>query len=773
MVEEKKKVSGETIQFAAVKDGKLSRDAPAQIFGWENDAERARYEKEHPNEYGAMGGVKYVPSGAPVRNTENIKKSNNAVEKIIDSFKNTDVNEVNEAIKIVGSGEWQNADTMKKYSDALNKYVDNYVALEHFGYFNSVPENERKGYVESLKNVKNIFDNNKKVFAQYKDEDSYKKSVNDYAEYIKVKNGDYKKLKTELKGWEKEWNAWNNGTNSTFGGREWEMHEWRYNDDGQRIIPYEATSYPEVFMGKTITEAKEIIQKRREYLRLVKKETQIENLVNKAQTSIDFEKVSQKRVCNSEKELLEKYSIEDFDSNNIELLVDYLCTDSKKVRESITRNKYTSYLETYGVMAAESVNLLNFDWSQNGYDQLDDEEKKIVKYYAKYDVNKLYEYLKLNEEAWKNRGAKIIAESVDGNILSQAAYAIAGAGDKIKQSIGGALNYITGKEDYVEPTKTQMTSQYIREDLEGLGGFLYDATGAVTYMAPGILMNAVLPGSGFAFTGVTAVGGAYNDGIKMGMTTKQARTYSTLIGVAEVGLSKAFSGIAGLKGSFVKNSVAKIADGVNNGIIKFVATAGVNAVSEGFEEFGQEVLEPLIENIALGYEKNSWKDIDWEKSIYNGLVGAFLGSTTNAIAKGSEIVGRNKYEINPDEVIAGIWDGSPDRENLKMKPEVINDIDTTLKKQLAFVDNSGQLTFIPTSVIITNTKVIAGTDVKSIFRDAKKYADKYGGKESDYRKVAGKIESKKYIFDIHFVKDAFGSEYDFKIKSKTLREDRK
>lgn len=119
--------------------------------------------------------------------------------------------------------------------------------------------------------------------------------------------------------------------------------------------------------------------------------------------------------------------------------------------------------------------------------------------------------------------------------------------------------------------------------------------------------------------------------------------------------------------------------------------------------------------------------------------------------------------------VDGLWDGSPNRKNLKMKPEVINDIDTTLKKQLAFVDNTGQLTFIPTSVIITNTKVIAGTDVKSIFRDAKKYVNKYGGKESDYRKVVGKIESEKYIFDIHFVKDVFGNEYDFKIKSKTLR----
>ena len=108
-----------------------------------------------------------------------------------------------------------------------------------------------------------------------------------------------------------------------------------------------------------------------------------------------------------------------------------------------------------------------------------------------------------------------------------------------------------------------------------------------------------------------------------------------------------------------------------------------------------------------------------------------------------------------------------------IKPDVIDDVETTLKTKLGFVDDTGQLTFIPTNVIITNTKVIAGVDVKKAFRNAKKYAEKYGGHQDDYRKVAGKIESAKYIFDIHFVKDKAGNEYDFKIKSKTLKEGKK
>ena len=151
--------------------------------------------------------------------------------------------------------------------------------------------------------------------------------------------------------------------------------------------------------------------------------------------------------------------------------------------------------------------------------------------------------------------------------------------------------------------------------------------------------------------------------------------------------------------------------------------------------------------------------------------------------------GYNNY-IDPDRFVEGLWDDGKSRikndtsENVEKsrlesvenidesginKPNVMDDVETTLKTKLGFVDDNGQLTFISTKAIITNTKILASIDVKNVFRGANKYVDKYGGNESDYCKVAGKIESAKYIFDIHFVKDKVGNEYDFKIKSKTLK----
>lgn len=107
-----------------------------------------------------------------------------------------------------------------------------------------------------------------------------------------------------------------------------------------------------------------------------------------------------------------------------------------------------------------------------------------------------------------------------------------------------------------------------------------------------------------------------------------------------------------------------------------------------------------------------------------------------------------------------------------IKPKTLKDNDTSLKKRIGFYDDRGLLTFIPKNAIITNTKIIAGDKVSMNFRSAQRFADTYGGKSSDYSKVVGKIESDKYIFDIHFVKDKNNNEYEFKIKNKTLKGDK-
>lgn len=94
--------------------------------------------------------------------------------------------------------------------------------------------------------------------------------------------------------------------------------------------------------------------------------------------------------------------------------------------------------------------------------------------------------------------------------------------------------------------------------------------------------------------------------------------------------------------------------------------------------------------------------------------------------------------------------------------------DTVLERQLGFYEEN-ELKFIPKNVIISNVHIIAGNGTQTVFRSANKYAQKYGGKTEEWTKRAGKIESDKYIFDIHWVEHDKYGKYDFKMKGKTLK----
>ncbi len=94
--------------------------------------------------------------------------------------------------------------------------------------------------------------------------------------------------------------------------------------------------------------------------------------------------------------------------------------------------------------------------------------------------------------------------------------------------------------------------------------------------------------------------------------------------------------------------------------------------------------------------------------------------------------------------------------------------DGVLQKQLVFYEKK-ELKFIPRNVIITNVHIIAGNGTQTVFRNANKYAEQYGGKAQEWTKKAGKIESDKYIFDIHWVEHNKYGKYDEKIGGKTLK----
>ena len=136
----------------------------------------------------------------------------------------------------------------------------------------------------------------------------------------------------------------------------------------------------------------------------------------------------------------------------------------------------------------------------------------------------------------------------------------------------------------------------------------------------------------------------------------------------------------------------------------------------------------------------------------------------------------SQTELNRDrnrEYVAGINRSLSQKivqssKKIEKNKEMMYNSSIPLGKKLTFIDNNGTQAFIPKDSEITNIVEIAGENSKE-FRNAGKYTKLYGGKNNDWSKRVGKIESDKYIFDIHWVQSKNGILCDWKIKNKSLK----
>lgn len=85
-----------------------------------------------------------------------------------------------------------------------------------------------------------------------------------------------------------------------------------------------------------------------------------------------------------------------------------------------------------------------------------------------------------------------------------------------------------------------------------------------------------------------------------------------------------------------------------------------------------------------------------------------------------------------------------------------------LQEQLQYSIN-GEKQFIPNKTIIESSRTIAGKGFKAEIRVVDKLVEEFGGKPGDWKKRVGKIESDKYIFDVHWY-ELDGIQYYMKLK---------
>ena len=280
-------------------------------------------------------------------------------------------------------------------------------------------------------------------------------------------------------------------------------------------------------------------------------------------------------------------------------------------------------------------------FKEKGYDLLNENEIAIYNYYyAKEGKEKAQEYLDNIQETLNGRKAAGIYEPLEGKTAQELIFGIVAGLDQFES---GMKNLFNTEDDYIAQTAYQIASGMVREDLaddgfnfwynfkdkewqgsvfgNSVGQVAYDAITTSANMAPSILVGSVL-GSGFgsAMMGMSAAGGAYQQALNEGYDKNQARGYSILVGASEVVMEKVLGGISAYGGNALGKTLTKNVANADTALKMIAKRLGGSMISEFSEEYLQEVLDPVFQNIALGTDHDV-KLISAE-AIYSGILGA-------------------------------------------------------------------------------------------------------------------------------------------------------
>lgn len=89
-----------------------------------------------------------------------------------------------------------------------------------------------------------------------------------------------------------------------------------------------------------------------------------------------------------------------------------------------------------------------------------------------------------------------------------------------------------------------------------------------------------------------------------------------------------------------------------------------------------------------------------------------------------------------------------------------------LQNKLCYVWK-GEKNFIPQNAKFSKITTIAGKGSDDAIGDIKRLVSDYGGSADEWRKLAGKITSAKYVFDVHWYERDDGIQHDIKLKNRT------
>lgn len=315
--------------------------------------------------------------------------------------------------------------------------------------------------------------------------------------------------------------------------------------------------------------------------------------------------------------------------------------------KSIKRNNHT-----FQKMNQSEKNIYNYLYSRYGADQAD-----------KY-ANSLDETLNIRAGMDAYGLMKDVKE--ENALAGMAGNLMLSAGSGAERAVSGALqigNALMGNPVPDETTALEAYAGKLHEDTRGVERAVYDMAGSLGFMLPSMLASPAI-GTTAASTmfGVSLAGGSYNDAMREGKDVTAAQGYAIVNGVSEAVTQYFLGGIHGLgKGAAKKlignTGAAKAAEkalgrlakdpALRNALYQ-IGNYGADMVSEGAQEYTQELLDKAARNIIFG-ENNEIRLSDPD-AWYAAMLGAMNAGVLNAPgAIGYELELRDYGKmLNPD-----------------------------------------------------------------------------------------------------------------------------
>ena len=290
-----------------------------------------------------------------------------------------------------------------------------------------------------------------------------------------------------------------------------------------------------------------------------------------------------------------------------------------------------------------------------GYDYMTEDEVGLYNYYYSMGGKASAEaYLDTIQKDLLDRKATGIYEPIKGKTGAELVFGVEAGLDQFKSGIKGAVRAVKGDGSYVSPSAIQIASQMVREDLAddgaklpswlggaSLGQVGYDAITTTANMAPSIAVGMLNPTLGTAALGVSAGGSAYQEALNEGYSVDQARGYGILSGASEIVMEKVLGGISAYGGNALGKFFTQNMKNADTALKRIAKELGGSMLSEFSEEYLQEVLTPVFQNLTLGTD-NEVKLVSAE-ALYAG----FLGAITGGIMEGPQAIAnaRNATEV--------------------------------------------------------------------------------------------------------------------------------